>query len=158
MSTFAQNNFLIRHQYRDFFSDIQRNKDRIGNVGKESDPFVKRAFKQFKDHNFHDLAKTQDSFIPEDETAGTRFREDNRNYNRMEYDMPNRQDGKEHADVMKNLDTHELKIKDVLNAFDKQGYTVVSTATAFGTDPVEKKDYEGQINLEEDPAGDKEPK
>jgi hypothetical protein len=82
--TFAtsQNNFLIRHEYHDFFTDIQRNTERIGDVGKESDAFTDRAYNQFHDHSFHDLAQNQDSYIPPDEMYGTRGRDKNRNYNR----------------------------------------------------------------------------
>lgn len=143
----GSSNFLIKHEHRDFFSDVQRCAKRIGDVGEESDDFTDRAYKQFHAHDFHKLAQIQDGFEADDETAGTKFRPKNRNYNRMEYDMPERHDGKEHAEVMKQLDATELKIKDVLNAFDKSGYTLVSAAQAIGADPIEQKDYEGQINL-----------
>jgi len=143
----GNSNFLIRHEYRDFFSDVQRGKKRIGEIGKESDDFTDRAYNQFQAHDFHKLAQIQDDFEPEDETAGTRFRPKNRNYNRMEYDMQERNDGKEHAEVMKVLDGTELKVKDVLKAFDKSGYNIVSAAQAIGTDPIVKEDYDDQINL-----------
>ena len=79
MSIFSNNNFLVQHEYRDFFSDVQRNWQRIGDVGKESDDFTDRAYKQFHQHNYHDLANTQDEFVAEDPTAGTRNRPNNRN-------------------------------------------------------------------------------
>jgi len=150
MTTYSQNNFLIRHEKRDFWSDIQRNVNRIGDVGKESDDFKKRAYEQFKDHDYHALAQTQDSFVPEDELYGTRGREKNRNVSRMEYDPVERNDGKEHAEVMKEVDAKtEMNVKQILDAFKKQGgYTVCSTASAIGAKPVEQKDYEGQINLD----------
>ena len=96
MTTYSQNNFLINHQYQDFFSDIQRNTERIGEVGKVSDDYKKRAYDQFQNHDFNSLAKTQDSFIAPDKIDGTRGRDKNRNYKRMEYDTPERHDGKEH--------------------------------------------------------------
>jgi len=143
----GSSNFLIKHEHRDFYSDVQRCANRIGDVGKESDDFTDRAYKQFQAHDFHTLAKIQDDFEPDDETAGTKFRPKKRNYNRMEYDMPERHDGKEHADVMKSLDGTSIKINDVLKAFDKSGYTVVSAAQAIGSDPIVKKDYDGQIKI-----------
>ena len=143
----GSSNFLIKHEHRDFFSDVQRCAKHIGDVGKESDNFTNRAYKQFHAHDFNTLAKIQDEFEPADKTAGTPFRPKTRNYNRMEYDMPERHDGKEHADVMKKLDGTSIKINDLLNAFDKSGYTLVSAATAIGADPIVKKDYDGQIKL-----------
>jgi Na+/phosphate symporter len=149
---FGQNNFNINQDHRDFFSDIQRNVSnkvtRIGDVGKESDDFKKRAYDQFHEHDFAKLAKTQDSFVTEDPTAGTRGREKHRNMNRMEYDIPGQPN--RHTEDMEKLDKHALNIKDVLKGFDTQGYTVNAVAHAFGTDPVTAKDYEDQINIGED--------
>ena len=142
MTTFSQNNFLIRHEYRDFFSDIQRNTERIGDVGKSSDDFKNRAYSQWKLHDFNDLAKNQDSFIPPDEMYGTRGREKFRNYNRMEYDTPERHDGKNHDEVMAEVNKKtEMTVKNILNAFKKQGYTLCSTASAVKQTPIEQKDY-----------------
>lgn len=143
----GSSNFLIKHEHRDFFSDVQRAQKRIGEVGKESEDFTDRAYKQFQAHDFHKLAQIQDGFEPEDETAGTKFRPKTRNYNRMEYDMPERHDGKEHADVMKVLDGTSIKVKDVLHAFDKSGYNIVSAAQAIGSDPITKEDYDDQIKI-----------
>ena len=143
----GSSNFLIKHEHRDFFSDVQRCAKRIGDVGEESDKFTDRAYEQFQAHDFHKLAQIQDDFEPDDETAGTKFRPKKRNYNRMEYDMPERHDGKEHAEVMKVLDGTSIKVNDVLNAFDKSGYSIVSAAQAIGTDPIEKKDYDDQIQM-----------
>lgn len=144
----GSSNFLIKHEHRDFFSDVQRaNEPRIGEKGKVSDDFKKRAYDQFQAHDFHKLANIQDEFVAPDPTAGTKFRDKNRNVNRMEYDGQERTDGKDHSDVMKVLDGTELKIKDVLNAFDKSGYNIVSAAQAIGSDPIVKEDYDDQINL-----------
>jgi hypothetical protein len=148
-SFFGQNNFLIRHEYRDFLSDTQRNSDRIGNVGKVSDKFKERAYKQFLDHNFHALAQTQDKSVAPDEMSGTRGRDKNRNVNRMEYDMPERHDHKEHAEVMAGVKKKiELNVKDILKTFEKQGYTLCSTASKIDSKPIEKKDYEDQMTVD----------
>jgi hypothetical protein len=144
---YGQNNFNTKHEYHEFFGNVQRNTERVGDIGKVSDDFKKRAYDSFKNHDFNTLAKKQDSFIAPDEVDGTAGRENNRNVNRMEYDFPERHDGKEHSDVMKKVKGTEIKINDVLHAFDKQGYTINSTATAIGTDPIIPDDYKGQIKI-----------
>ena len=148
MSFFGQNNFRINHEYHDFFSTIQRNTERIGDVGNTSKDFTDRAYDSFKMHNFNDLAKNQDKFVPPDEMYGSQQRDKYRNYNRMEYDTPERHDGKEHAEVKKEVDAKkEVSIDNLLNAFKDQGYTLNSTASAIGADPIEEKDYKDQIKL-----------
>lgn len=144
----GQANFNVKHEYRDFFSDIQRNLPRIGDVGKESDDFKDRAYEQFHNHDFAKLAKIQDKFIAEDPLYGTPGREDHRNYNRMEYDYNDRFDGKSKEDIAKEVDKQtEMNVDKMLNAFKTQGWTLNSTATAIGTKPITQKDYENQMKL-----------
>lgn len=151
MSFFGQNNFLIKHEYRDFYSQVQRNTERIGDKGKVSDDFLKRARAQFKNHDFNKLAEEQDKFIAPDEMYGTRGREKNRNYNRMEYDQPERHDGKEQDKLLKDVnDKMPLTADDLLGAFKKQGYDICTTASAVSADPIEEKDYKGQIKMGDD--------
>ena len=151
MSFFGQGNFRINHEYRDFLSDVQRNSERIGDVGKVSDDFKQRGYDMFHQHGYHDLAKNQDKFIAPDEMYGTRGRENNRNYNRMEYDTPERHDGNAHVDVMRDVyakdDKNDINIDNLLHAFEKMGYTLCSTASAVKEDPIVEKDYKDQIIL-----------
>lgn len=149
MSIFSNNNFLIRHEHRDFWSDVQRNVERIGDVGKQSDDFKERAYKQFQNHDYHKLAEIQDEFIPEDPLYGTPGRPNNRNYNRMEYDEVERHDGKDNDSVKKEVnDKVEMNVNDIINAFQKQGWTLNSTASAIGSDPITKSDYDDQMTTD----------
>lgn len=142
----SQSNFRIQHQYKDFFSDVQRNWERVGDVGKQSDDFKDRAYKQFQNHDYHKLAKIQDEFVAADPTEGTPNRENNRNYTRMEYDTVERNDGKDPDTIKKEVNSKvEMKVNDILNAFKKQGYTLNTTASAIGSKPITAKDYAGQL-------------
>ena len=144
----GQTNFNVKHEYRDFYADVQRNMKRIGDVGDESDEFLERAYNQFKNHDFNKLAKIQDKFITEDPIYGTPGRENHRNYNRMEYDYNDRFDDKGKEDVEKEVaDKTELTVNKLLNAFKDHGWTLNNTATALGNKPITQKDYDKQIKM-----------
>ena len=151
MSVASNNNFNVKHEYRDFFADVQRNWKRIGDVGEESDEFLERAYKQFHEHDFAKLAEIQDEFIATDPTAGTPGRENNRNYNRMEYDTPVRDDGKEHAEVMTDVEANAkvaVTVDEILDVFKTQGWTLNNTASAIGSEPIQKSDYDEQMTTD----------
>lgn len=144
----GQTNFNVKHEYRDFYADVQRNMKRIGDVGDESDEFLERAYNQFKNHDFNKLAKIQDKFITEDPIYGTPGRENHRNYNRMEYDYNDRFDDKGKEDVEKEVaDKTELTVNKLLNAFKDNGWTLNNTATAVGNKPITQKDYDKQMKM-----------
>ena len=144
----GQTNFNVKHEYRDFYADVQRNMKRIGDVGDESDEFLERAYNQFKNHDFNKLAKIQDKFITEDPIYGTPGRENHRNYNRMEYDYNDRFDDKGKEDVEKEVaDNTELTVNKLLNAFKDHGWTLNNTANAVGNKPITQKDYDNQMKL-----------
>ena len=144
----GQTNFNVKHEYRDFFADVQRNMKRIGDAGDESDEFLERAYNQFKNHDFNKLAKIQDKFITEDPIYGTPGRENHRNYNRMEYDYNDRFDDKGKEDVEKEVaDKTELTVNKLLNAFKDHGWTLNNTATAVGNKPITQKDYDKQMKM-----------
>src|SRR5574343_89048 len=144
----GQTNFNVKHEYRDFYADVQRNMKRIGDMGDESDEFLERAYNQFKNHDFNKLAKIQDKFITEDPIYGTPGRENHRNYNRMEYDYNDRFDDKGKEDVEKEVaDKTELTVNKLLNAFKDHGWTLNNTATAVGNKPITQKDYDKQIKM-----------
>jgi len=146
MSNPSQNNFQTWWNQRDWFYQTQTNPERIGNVGEVSDSYKERAYNQFKEHSYHKLAKIQDEFMAPDPMDGTQGRPNNRNYNRMEYDYPTRHDGKGHDEVMKEVeDKQALTVDNILNAFKTQGYTLNTTASAIGVNPIEMNDYDGQI-------------
>lgn len=152
MSTFAQNNFLPRHEWSDLYNQTQVKKPAIGDVGTESDAFVKRAYEQFEDHDFNQLAKDQDSFIAADYRRGTPGRANHRNYNRMEYDIPKAARGVDKFDNSMDLkdvaEKIELTVSDILNAFEKQGWTLNTTATAVSDKPITRADYTTPIERE----------
>lgn len=144
----GQTNFNVKHEYRDFYADVQRNMKRIGDMGDESDEFLERAYNQFKNHDFNKLAKIQDKFITEDPIYGTPGRENHRNYNRMEYDYNDRFDDKGKEDVEKEVaDKTELTVNKLLNAFKDHGWTLNNTATAVGNKPITQKDYDKQMKM-----------
>lgn len=144
----TQSNFKVQHQYKDFYSDVQRNWERVGDIGDQSDDFKKRAYKQFQEHDYHKLAKIQDEFISDEKTEGTPGRDNNRNYTRMEYDPVERTDGKDADTIKKEVNNKvEMTVNDILNAFKKSGYTLNSTASAIGSEPITGKDYKDQIKL-----------
>lgn len=144
----GQTNFNVKHEYRDFYADVQRNMKRIGDVGDESDEFLERAYNQFKNHDFNKLAKIQDKFITEDPIYGTPGRENHRNYNRMEYDYNDRFDDKGKEDVEKEVaEKTELTVNKLLNAFKDHGWTLNNTATAVGNKPITQKDYDKQMKM-----------
>lgn len=149
-SLFTNSNFFFRHEYRDqAFPNKQMNWKRIGDVGTESDEFKERAYKQFHMQSYEDLAKNQDSFVAEDPTAGTSGREKNRNYNKMEYDIPERTDGKGSDQVIKEANAKtEMTVKNILNAFKNQGWTLNNTASTVSNEPIEKSDYDDQMTTD----------
>ncbi len=149
MSNPSQANFQVWWNQRDWFYPTQRVSERIGDTGEVSDAYTERAYKQFKEHNFHKLAEIQDEFTAPDPMYGTQGRSNNRNYNRMEYDYNPRYDGKGHDEVMKEVyDKQALTVDDILNAFKRQGYTLNNTASTIGANPIEKSDYDKQMTTD----------
>lgn len=149
MSIPNQNNFQAWWNHKDWFYPTQRNYERIGDSGEVSDAYKERAYNQFKEHSFHKLAEIQDKFVAPDSIYGTQGRANNRNYNRMEYDYVPRHDGKGHDEVMKEVyDKQALTVNDILNAFQKQGYTLNNTASTIGANPIEKSDYDNQMTTD----------
>lgn len=121
--------FLINHEFKDFWSNIQHAQRRIGDVGEES--------QAYKDAAFHQFARKPDDFVAPN-TYGTIGREDNKNYNRMEYDEVERPDEKDHASVMKSvMKNKEIDVKKLLKAIKpKDIYTINSTDTIFSDKPI----------------------
>jgi hypothetical protein len=118
--------FLINHEFRDFWADIQHAIRRLGDVGPESDAY--------KDAAFHQLARKQDDFVAP-QTYGTIGREDNKNLNRMEYDEVGRPDKKDHASVMKEVNSKKvLDVKKLLKAIKPKDQYTVNTSDVYISD------------------------
>jgi hypothetical protein len=147
-----QNNFGVWWNPRDKFYTNQRIYKRIGDVdngeeGDVSDDYKEHAFKQYQEHDFNKLKEMQDDMTKKlDPIYGSPERENNRNYSRMEYDFPERNDGKGHTEVMDEVNAKvEMNVKKLQDVIKSKGYTQNTTASAFGTDPIVKKDYEDQL-------------
>jgi hypothetical protein len=146
---FSQNNFAIWWQSRDKFSSTTSYPGRVGDKGETSENYVKRAYDQFKQHDWHDLAKTQDEWTHPDPIEGSPDRVNNRNYKRMEYDFPQRDDGKGQSDVIKDVYAkNEMNVKAILDAFKKQGWTQNNTASTVSWKPIEKSEYDNQMTTD----------
>jgi len=146
---YSSNNFNTRHERKDFFTQVQKNSKRIGEVGEVSEDFVDRAFKQFQNHDYHKLAQIQDEFVAPSDEYGTTGREKNRNLNRMEYDPTDRFDGKSKEEVAKKVNKEtELTVSKILNSFKDHGYTLNNTASAVGFEPITKGDYDKQMTTD----------
>ena len=142
--------FVAPTEKGDLWANFQNNRPRIGDVGEESEAFLERAkkYQDFKNVDFNTLAKLQDSFIASDPRAGSNDRDNNRNFNRMEYDFEPRNDGKSKEDVAKEVDEKtELTVDKIMNAFKDHGWTVNNTATAVGNKPITQTDYKGQMKI-----------
>lgn len=125
--------FQIKHEFRDFYAEIQHNLKRIGDIGPES--------KEYLDHAFHQMAMEPDNYVAPP-TYGTIGREDNKNLNRMEYDEVVRHDGKAHKDVMAGVNkVKPLSVAQILKAIkpDKD-WTVNTTDTIISDTPYIRKD------------------
>lgn len=148
MSNLNQNNFNIWWSPPDWFQQVQKVYHRNGELGEVSDKFKERAYKQYQAQDFNKLAEIQDDFVNPDPFAGTPGRVKNRNYNRMEYDFEPRYDGKGQDTVLGEVYKKDgIGVDDLLNAFQKQGYTLSTTASAYKDEPIGKQDYENQIKL-----------
>jgi len=148
MSNLNQNNFNIAWSPPDWFQTVQKNFHRNGELGAVSDKFKERAYKQYQAHDFNKLAEIQDEYVDPDPFAGTPGREKNRDFTRMEYDFQPRHDGKGQDTVLGEVYKKDgIEIKDLLNAFETQGYTLSTTASAIKWEPIEQEDYDNQITV-----------
>ena len=116
---------FITQDNMDFNSNIEKSMRRIGDVGKESQEYLDAAYNGLANDDL------QDAF------AG----EDNR-LQRMIYDKTiNDGDAvdKSHETVKEEISKiTEFKVKDILNAFDKNGFTLDITETHVSDKPIVK--------------------
>jgi hypothetical protein len=136
---FGNANFTLYYNFRDRFQEKQINPERIGDIGEVSEKFKENARTQYKASSFHDLAANPKKYVAP-ELYGTDGRDDNRNYNRMEYDPVVRHDDKSHSDVMKTLDsTRDKVIKELSKG--RFAWDINNFDYAVGTDPITMEDY-----------------
>lgn len=132
-------NFGLYYNFKERFPDKQVNPERIGDLGEVSDKFKENARTKYKSDSFHDFAGNPEKYVAPD-LYGTEGREDNKNYNRMEYDAVERNDNKSHTDVMQSLDKTRDEIVKGL-AKGKFAWDINTIDYAFGTDPITADDY-----------------
>ena len=69
----------------------------------------------------------------------------------MEYDTPTRDDGKEHSEVMTAVEKNAkvaVTVDEILDVFKTQGWTLNNTASAIGSEPIQKSDYDEQMTTD----------
>jgi hypothetical protein len=149
---FGNSNFVLYYNFRERFADKQVNPERIGDLGDVSDKFKKNAMSRdkYKASGFHDFAANPEKYTAP-ELSGTDGRDNNKNYNRMEYDEVQRNDSKSHSDVMSSLGSDPSKVMSQLDktrdqivkglAKGKFAWDINTLDYAMGTDPITADDY-----------------
>jgi len=113
----------------------------------KAEKFVKRAATQMYWHTEDRLAAEQDKFLEDDPINNTPGR-GQRNYRRMEYDIVENPNGKgAEKDRKAAEEKKELTNAEVVDMLNKFKYTMCSTASAWGNEPIKQKDYQDQIKL-----------
>lgn len=113
----------------------------------KADKFVQRAYEQNWWHTEDKLAEMQDKFVEDDPVNNTPGR-GNLNYRRMEYDITKNPNGKG-AEEDREL-ANERKVlsrQEVIDAMKNNRWTMCTTASAYGNEPITQKDYQSQIKL-----------
>jgi hypothetical protein len=133
---------------RDIFVACQDVFPTVGDIKSgKADKFLNRAYKQQKLHTNGLLSKAQEDFIEENYWMNTPGRGE-KNYNRMEYDFSDNPNGKSAENDRKEAEAKtEINKNDMLDYFKKNGYTICTTATSYGTAPITQEDYKDQIKL-----------
>ena len=115
--------------------------DRIGDLNGDKTKAYKeynKARMAYKNEDWHNLAKTQapESLVNDPDAL-----------KHMIYKGIDRHDGKDHASVMKGVESEKpMKASDLLNAF--KGYDICSTASVTKGEPIVQSDYNDQIKLD----------
>lgn len=108
--------------------------------------FVERAATQNYWHTEDRLAAEQEKFIEDDVVNNTPGR-GHRNYRRMEYDILKKPNGKGAEEDRAEADEREVLDKDEVINLMQQRYSICTTASAWGNEPIKQKDYDDQIKL-----------
>lgn len=113
----------------------------------KAEKFVKRAEEQMYWHTEDKLAELQDKFLEDDMVNNTPGR-GQKNYRRMEYDITKNPNGKGAEEDRKAAEEKEVLTKDkLMDLLNNVRYSICSTASAWGDEPIKQKDYQDQIKL-----------
>lgn len=113
----------------------------------KADDFVKRAETQMYWHTEDKLAEEQDKFLENDPVNNTPGR-GQKNYRRMEYDITKNPNGKGAEEDRRAAEDRPVLTKQkLIDLLKDVRYTVCSTASAWGDQPIKQKDYQDQIKL-----------
>ena len=143
------NNFDTHPDYQhDLFLQVQQLARGIGDVSSgKADEVLERAYEQNWWHTEDKLAEVQDKFKEDDminNTPGRGFK----NYRRMEYDITKNPNGKGAEEDHKAAEDKKVLTKDeVVDLLNNVRYSICSTASAWGNEPIKQKDYQDQIKL-----------
>lgn len=113
----------------------------------KADSFVKRAETQMYWHTEDKLAEEQEKFLENDPVNNTPGR-GQLNYRRMEYDIKKNPNGKGAEEDRTEAENRKVLSKDeLMDILNNVRYTICSTASAWGNEPIKQKDYQDQIKL-----------
>lgn len=132
--------FTACQEYVKYVSDIQSGKAK---------KFLDRAYTQNYWHTADRLAEEQDKFLEDDMINNTPGR-GYRNYRRMEYDIPSDASniGKSAEADRESAETRkQYNANDILKEMNANRFSICSTASAYGNEPIVQKDYKDQIKL-----------
>jgi hypothetical protein len=134
------NDFLTRAYEQNWW----HTEDKLAEL---QDKFLERAYEQNWWHTEDKLAELQDKFLEDDMVNNTPGR-GQKNYRRMEYDITKNPNGKGAEEDRKAAEEKEVLTKDkLLDLLDNVRYSICSTASAWGNEPIQQKDYQDQIKL-----------
>lgn len=132
----------------DLYTMVQEAWPTVGDIKSgKADAFLNRAVDQQKFHTYGLLSKEQEKFIEDNYWENTPGRGE-KNYRRFEYDFSENPNGKSaEADREEALEKKPLDKNAMIDYFRKNGYTMCTTASAYGAEPITQKDYQDQIKL-----------
>lgn len=145
------NAFDTHPDYRhDMFSICQEFAKNVSDISSgKAKKFLDRAYTQNYWHTADRLAKEQDKFLEDDMVNNTPGR-GAKNYRRMEYDIANDASnvGKSaEADRDAAMDKGVWNTDDLLKNLKQSRFSICTTASAYGWNPIKRKDYDDQIKL-----------
>lgn len=134
----------------DLFVQCQDVFPTVGDIKSgKADKFLNRAYKQQGFHTNGLLDRAQEEFIEDNYWENTP-NNGHHNLRRMEYDIKDNPNGKSAEADRKEADERERTVfdkKSLLDSFKKNGYTLCTTASAYGAAPITQDDYKEQIVL-----------
>ena len=141
-------NFDTHPDWRhDIFVQAQSLMPDVGDIKSgKAEKFVKRAYEQNYWHTEDRLAAEQEKFVEDDPINNTPDLGD-LNYRRMEYPIQKKPNGKGAEEDREEAEKREVLDKDEVLDLLKNRYSICSTASAWGNEPITQEDYKDQIKL-----------